>query len=53
MKIKIPYSDALLQITPELNTIQTLPRKKKKALKKKFAEDLNRSFYVWLNNKEI
>ena len=53
MRIKIMYSVALLQITPELDTIQTLPRKKKKALKKKFSKDLNRNFQEWLKNKEI
>lgn len=48
-KVKIPI-DAAVRIIPEIANIGSLPRKKKKQMKKYFDKVFMDKFYKWLEN---
>ena len=48
-KVKIPI-DAAVKIIPEIANIGSLPRKKKKQMKKYFDKLFMDKFYKWLEN---
>lgn len=40
MVVKVPINDSIITLFPAASIVSTLPRKKKKALKKKLAKEL-------------
>lgn len=48
-KVKIPI-DVAVKVIPEISNIGSLPRKKKKQMKKNFDKMFMDKFYKWLEN---
>lgn len=48
-KVKIPI-DVAVKVIPEIANIGSLPRKKKKQMKKNFDKMFMNKFYKWLEN---